>query len=134
MYRPRRIRSERARDVVKERHGKLHIFVDDAGIGPTGADETYPSEDGAESSAINVDGIFFGVRAFTPLLSESGEAMAGGASIVNVSSMCTGSSVRSKTSAYNASRRCSPADHQGIALEFRDRKYPHSRPIRCIPA
>lgn len=114
---------QRALAHVTERHGSLHILVNNAGIGPTGAIETYSTKDWRKIMAINVDGVFFGVRAFTPLLSASGNAVKGGSSIINVSSMY-GIVGAVETSAYNASKGAVRLFTKGIALEFATKKMP----------
>jgi NAD(P)-dependent dehydrogenase (short-subunit alcohol dehydrogenase family) len=112
---------ERVRNHVVQRFGKLHILVNNAGIGPTGAIETYPTADWRKIMAINVDGVFFGVRAFTTLLAESGKNVKGGSSIINVSSMY-GIVGAVETSAYNASKGAVRLFTKGIALEYAAKK------------
>lgn len=114
---------QRARDVVVSRHGKLHILVNNAGIGPTAAVETMALEDWRRVMAINVDGVFLGVKTFTTLLTESGVGVRGGASIINVSSMY-GIVGAVDTSAYNASKGAVRLFTKGIALEFATKKMP----------
>jgi NAD(P)-dependent dehydrogenase (short-subunit alcohol dehydrogenase family) len=114
---------QRALACVNERHGRLHILVNNAGIGPTGAIESYSTEDWRKIMAINVDGVFFGVRAFTTLLAKSGAEVKGGASIINVSSMY-GLVGAVETSAYNASKGAVRLFTKGIALEFATKKMP----------
>ena len=113
----------RARDAVIERHGALPILVNNAGVGPTAPVETMPLGDWRRVMAINVDGVFLGVRTFTPLLAQSGAAVAGGASIINVSSMY-GIVGAVDTSAYNASKGAVRLFTKGIALEFAAKKMP----------
>ena len=76
--------------VVDETLGKLgglDILVNNAGIDLTGAVETLELEDWRRIMAINVDGVFMGTKRFVPLMAESGSAVQGGSSIVNVSSI-----------------------------------------------
>jgi NAD(P)-dependent dehydrogenase (short-subunit alcohol dehydrogenase family) len=114
---------QRARDLVAERHGKLHILVNNAGIGPTCAVETMELEDWRRVMAINVDGVFLGVKTFTTMLAKSGAEVTGGASIINVSSMY-GIVGAVETSAYNASKGAVRLFTKGIALEFATKKMP----------
>jgi NAD(P)-dependent dehydrogenase (short-subunit alcohol dehydrogenase family) len=114
---------QRARDMVVERHGKLHILVNNAGIGPTSPVETMPLDDWRRIMAINVDGVFLGVKTFTPLLAKSGAEVAGGAAVINVSSMF-GIVGAVDTSAYNASKGAVRLFTKGIALEFAAKKMP----------
>jgi NAD(P)-dependent dehydrogenase (short-subunit alcohol dehydrogenase family) len=114
---------QRARDLVQQRHGKLHILVNNAGIGPTCPVESMALEDWRRVMAINVDGVFLGVKTFTPMLAKSGVDVTGGASIVNVSSMY-GIVGAVETSAYNASKGAVRLFTKGIALEFATKKMP----------
>jgi NAD(P)-dependent dehydrogenase (short-subunit alcohol dehydrogenase family) len=114
---------QRARDVVQERHGKLHILVNNAGIGPTSPVESTSMEDWRRVMSINVDGVFLGVKTFTALLTESGADVTGGAAIINVSSMY-GIVGAVDTSAYNASKGAVRMFTKGIALEFATKKIP----------
>ena len=108
---------------VTERHGKLHILVNNAGIGPTSPVESMTLDDWRRVMAINVDGVFLGVRTFTPMLAKSGTEVAGGASIINVSSMY-GIVGAVDTSAYNASKGAVRLFTKGVALEFASKKMP----------
>jgi len=114
---------QRARDLVQDRHGKLHILVNNAGIGPTSPVESMSLDDWRRVMAINVDGVFLGVKTFTPMLTLSGAEVAGGASIINVSSMY-GIVGAVETSAYNASKGAVRLFTKGIALEFAAKKMP----------
>jgi NAD(P)-dependent dehydrogenase (short-subunit alcohol dehydrogenase family) len=114
---------QRAREVVVSRHGKLHILVNNAGIGPTAPVETMEMEEWRRVMAINVDGVFLGVKTFTTLMAESGADVRGGASIINVSSMY-GIVGAVETSAYNASKGAVRLFTKGIALEFASKKMP----------
>lgn len=67
---------------VKEKHGALHILVNNAGIGVGARIFDMPVEDWRRQMAINVDGVFFGVKHGIPLMAESG-----GGSVVNISSV-----------------------------------------------
>lgn len=112
-----------ARDHVVARHGKLHILVNNAGTDLTGAVENIPLEDWRRIMAINVDGVFLGTRTFTPLLAASGGGVAGGASIINVSSIM-GLVGMSEVSAYNASKGAVRMFTKGIAMEFAAKRMP----------
>lgn len=114
---------QRARGVVMERHGRLHILVNNAGIGPTAPVDTMALDEWRRVMAINVDGVFLGVKTFTPLLATGGAEVDGGASIINVSSMY-GLVGAVETSAYNASKGAVRLFTKGIALEFAAKKMP----------
>jgi NAD(P)-dependent dehydrogenase (short-subunit alcohol dehydrogenase family) len=114
---------QRVRDVVTQQHGKLHILVNNAGVGPTSAVEVTSLEQWRHVMAINVDGVFLGVKTLTPLMAQSGADVTGGASIINVSSMY-GIVGAVDTSAYNASKGAVRLFTKGIALEFATKKMP----------
>ncbi len=108
---------------VTKHHGKLHVLVNNAGIGPTGAVQDYTLDQWRTIMAVNVDGVFLGVKTFTPLLARCGADVAGGAAIINVSSMY-GIVGAVDTSAYNASKGAVRMFTKGIALEFATKKMP----------
>ncbi|MEO7915296.1 MAG: SDR family oxidoreductase [Novosphingobium sp.] len=113
----------RARDHVAEHHGQLHILVNNAGIGPTHPVDTMTMEEWRRVMAVNVDGVFLGVKTFTAMLADSGAGVTGGASIINVSSMF-GIVGAVDTSAYNASKGAVRLFTKAIALEFAAKKMP----------
>lgn len=113
----------RALAEVTERHGRLHILVNNAGIGPTGAVETLPLAEWRRVMAVNLDGVFLGVRTFTELLAKCGSEVAGGSSIINVSSMY-GLIGAVDCSAYNASKGAVRIFTKAIAVEFASKKMP----------
>jgi NAD(P)-dependent dehydrogenase (short-subunit alcohol dehydrogenase family) len=112
---------QRARDVVQERHGKLHILVNNAGVDLTGAVETMSLESWRRIMSVNVDGVFLGVKTFVPMLAESGAGIKGGSSIINVSSIM-GLVGFNDISAYNASKGAVRMFTKGIAIEFAQKK------------
>jgi NAD(P)-dependent dehydrogenase (short-subunit alcohol dehydrogenase family) len=114
---------QRARDAVIERHGKLHILVNNAGTDLTGPVETLSMENWRRIMDINVDGVFLGVKTFVPLLAESGAGVKGGSSIINVSSIM-GMVGYNEVSAYNASKGAVRLFTKGIAIEFAQKKMP----------
>ena len=93
----------RACDVVKQRHGKLHILVNNAGTDLTGPVDTLTMEAWRKIMDVNVDGVFMGVRQFVPLMTESGRDFKGGASIINVSSIMGQRGLR-QLAAYSATK------------------------------
>ena len=113
----------RVRDAVHDRHGRLHILVNNAGIDLTGAVETLTMEGWRRIMGVNVDGVFLGTRTFVPLLAASGTGVRGGASIVNVSSIM-GLVGYTDTSAYNASKGAVRLFTKSIAIEFATKKMP----------
>jgi NAD(P)-dependent dehydrogenase (short-subunit alcohol dehydrogenase family) len=113
----------RAARAVEERHGALHILVNNAGTDLTGPVETISLEAWRRIMAVNVDGVFLGTRQFVSLLAASGADVKGGASIINVSSIM-GLVGLSEVSAYNASKGAVRLFTKSIALEFAQKKMP----------
>lgn len=112
-----------AHDCVIRQHGKLHILVNNAGTDLTGPVEGIALADWRQIMAVNVDGVFLGTRMFTPLMAQSGAAVTGGSSIINVSSIM-GLVGMSEVSAYNASKGAVRLFTKGIAMEFAVKKMP----------
>lgn len=68
---------------IKARHGRLDILVNNAGIGIGGPVTEMTLEAWRRQTAINLDGVFLGVKHSLPLMREAGN----GGSIVNISSV-----------------------------------------------
>ncbi len=68
---------------IKARHGRLDFLVNNAGIGIGGSILDMTLSDWRRQTAINIDGVFLGVKHSIPLMRESGD----GGSIVNMSSV-----------------------------------------------
>ncbi len=68
---------------VKARHGRLDILVNNAGIGVGGSVLDMTLADWRRQTAVNLDGVFLGVKHAIPLMRASGD----GGSIVNMSSV-----------------------------------------------
>ena len=114
---------ERAIALVKERHGKCHILVNNAGTDLTGPVEDITLESWRRIMSINVDGVFLGTKHFVPLMAQSGADFRGGSSIINVSSIM-GLVGMNEVSAYNASKGAVRLFTKGIAIEFAQKKMP----------
>jgi NAD(P)-dependent dehydrogenase (short-subunit alcohol dehydrogenase family) len=67
---------------VKDRFGRLDILVNNAGIAIASSVLTMSLADWRRQQAINLDGVFLGVKHSLPLMRESG-----GGSIINISSL-----------------------------------------------
>ncbi len=71
---------------IAARHGRLDILVNNAGIAPMDTLEGTSLADWRRCYAINVDGVFIGMKAATALLRDSGAAASHAACVVNISS------------------------------------------------
>lgn len=78
---------EQVRAAVAERHGRLDILVHGAAISIVASIEDTPLSEWHRVNGVNVDSIIIGTQALLPLLKVGGKARAGGASIVNFSSV-----------------------------------------------
>ncbi|WP_332764254.1 SDR family NAD(P)-dependent oxidoreductase [Phenylobacterium sp.] len=67
---------------IKARHGRLDILVNNAGIGISGSVLEMSLADFQRQTAINLDGVFLGVKHAIPLMRQGG-----GGSIINMSSV-----------------------------------------------
>ncbi|MDP3750050.1 MAG: glucose 1-dehydrogenase [Phenylobacterium sp.] len=67
---------------IKARHGRLDILVNNAGIGISGSVLEMALADFQRQTAINLDGVFLGVKHAIPLMRQGG-----GGSIINMSSV-----------------------------------------------
>ena len=67
---------------LKQRNGGLNILVNNAGIGIAGSIVDMTLADWQRQQAINLDGVFLGIKHSIPLMRESGSG-----SIINLSSV-----------------------------------------------
>jgi NAD(P)-dependent dehydrogenase (short-subunit alcohol dehydrogenase family) len=67
---------------IKARHGRLDILVNNAGIGISGSVFEMTLADFRKQNAVNLDGVFLGVKHAIPLMRETG-----GGSVINMSSV-----------------------------------------------
>jgi len=77
----------RIADAVQAAHGRLDVLVNNAGISIVGRIEDTPLAEWHRVNAVNVDSVIIGTNVLLPLLKEGGKARAGGASIINFSSV-----------------------------------------------
>jgi NAD(P)-dependent dehydrogenase (short-subunit alcohol dehydrogenase family) len=97
---------------IRARHGRLDILVNNAGVGYAGPVTEMSLELWRRQMAINVDGVFLGVKHALPLMREHG----GGGSIINLSSIA-GIKASANVSGYNASKGAVRLFTKSIALE-----------------
>jgi NAD(P)-dependent dehydrogenase (short-subunit alcohol dehydrogenase family) len=103
--------------------GGLDILVNNAGIGEGGFLEDTSLEQLHRIASVNVDGVFLGMRECLPLLSTGGKRWAGGAAIVNLSSVA-GLIGSPRLHAYGASKGAVRLMTKSVALECGIKKYP----------
>lgn len=73
--------------LVSEKYGRLDALVNNAGLSLTARIEDTHLAEWRRLQAVNVDSVVIGVQVLLPLLRRGGKARAGGASIVNFSSI-----------------------------------------------
>jgi len=110
-----------AQSSVREKEGRLDILVNNAGTDCVGAVETLEMEAWRRIMSINVDGVFLGVKTFTPLMSETGAQTPAGSSVINISSIM-GLVGYAETSAYNASKGAVRLFSKATAIEFAQKR------------
>lgn len=98
-------------DVVIAAHGALHVLVNNAGIALAGSTFEMSVEDWRRQLAVNLDGVFLGLKHGVPLMSRSG-----GGSVVNMSSTA-GLVGNAGLSAYSASKGGVRMLSKSVALE-----------------
>jgi len=96
---------------VRERHGRLDVLVNNAGIGIAASIVDMSLQDWQRQQAINLDGVFLGLKHAIPLMRESG-----GGSIINMSSVA-GLKGNARLAAYNATKGGVRLLTKGVALE-----------------
>ncbi len=97
---------------IRARHGRLDILVNNAGVSYSGPVTEMSLEIWRRQMAINVDGVFLGVKHALPLMREGGA----GGSIVNVSSIA-GIKASANVSGYAASKAAVRYFTKSVALE-----------------
>jgi NAD(P)-dependent dehydrogenase (short-subunit alcohol dehydrogenase family) len=112
-----------AAKALGQRESRLDILVNNAGVDCTGAVETLEFKAWRRVMSINLDGVFLGTRALTPLLAESGRTTPAGSSIVNVSSIL-GLTGFAEASGYSASKGGVRLFSKSIAIEFAQKRMP----------
>ncbi|MEE2890773.1 MAG: glucose 1-dehydrogenase [Pseudomonadota bacterium] len=98
-------------DAVVAAHGGLHVLVNNAGIGVGGSIVEMELSEWQRQQAINLDGVFLGVKHGIRAMRE-----AGGGSIINMSSVA-GLKGAPNLAAYNATKGGVRLFTKGVALE-----------------
>lgn len=83
---------------IKDAFGALHILVNNAGICLTGSVEDISIEGWRRTHAVDLDGVFYGIRTCLPLMRQSG-----GGAILNISSI-SGIVAAGNLAAYNSAK------------------------------
>jgi NAD(P)-dependent dehydrogenase (short-subunit alcohol dehydrogenase family) len=96
---------------LRARHGRLDVMVNNAGIGLSGPVTEMSLSDWRRQTAVNLDGVFLGVKHALPLMRESG-----GGSIINVSSIA-GLKASPNASGYCATKGAVRLFTKSVALE-----------------
>ncbi len=96
---------------MERRHGGLHVLVNNAGIGIGGSIVEMTLADWQRQQAINLDGVFLGIKHAIPLM-----RTVGGGSIINMSSVA-GLKGNARLAAYNATKGGVRLLTKGVALE-----------------
>jgi NAD(P)-dependent dehydrogenase (short-subunit alcohol dehydrogenase family) len=78
---------QRVEALIREKYGRLDALVNNAGISIVTKIEDTPLEEWHRVYAVNVDSAILSAQILLPLLKEGGKARAGGASIINFSSV-----------------------------------------------
>ncbi len=98
-------------NAVRQRHGRLNVLVNNAGIGIASSIVELSLADWQRQQAINLDGVFLGIKHAIPLMRDGG-----GGSIINMSSVA-GLKGSARLSAYNATKGGVRLLTKGVALE-----------------
>ena len=101
-----------------QQFGGLHILVNNAGIGVGGSIVEMRLEDWQRQQAINLDGVFLGIKHAIPAMCDSGYG-----SIINLSSVA-GMKGAPGLAAYNATKGGVRLLSKGVALECTQNQWP----------
>lgn len=103
---------------IRKRYGRLNVLVNNAGVGIGGSILDMPLADWQRQQAVNLDGVFLGVKHCIPLMRESG-----GGSVINMSSVA-GLKGAANLAAYNATKGGVRLFTKGVALECAQNRWP----------
>ena len=101
---------------VRSNHGKLDVLINNAGIGMTGLVHEMDLDLWRKMMAVNVDGVFLGVKHALPLMREAGSG-----NVINVSSVA-GIRSTANFSCYCATKAAVKSFTKSVALECAEAK------------
>lgn len=108
--------------LVEDRFGRLDVLVNNAGIVITGPMEQTSHADWKRLMTINVDSAFLGCKALLPMLRAGGAHHAGGASVINLSSVLGMVGVADEM-AYSVSKAALRQMARTLAIEWAQHGY-----------
>ena len=108
---------------VRADHGRLDVMVANAGTDCTSRVEEISLADWHRVMAVNVDGLFLGVKHCAPLMEETGRTTRGGSSVIAISSIM-GIVGIADASAYNTSKGAVRLFCKAVAIEFAQKRMP----------
>lgn len=106
---------------VRADHGRLDVLVANAGTDCTSRVEEITLADWHRVMAVNVDGLFLGVKHCAPLMDETGRQTRGGSSVIAISSIM-GLVGIADASAYNTSKGAVRLFCKAVAIEFAQKR------------
>lgn len=101
---------------TRDRHGKLDVLINNAGIGMTGLVHEMDYDLWRKMMSVNVDGVFLGTKHALPLMREAGSG-----NIINVSSIA-GIRSTANFSCYCATKAAVKSFTKSVALECAEAK------------
>lgn len=107
---------------VERQFGRLDVLVNNAGIVLTGPVEKTSHADWKRVMSINVDSVFLGCKTLLPLLRSGGAHHAGGASVINLSSVLGMVGVVDEM-AYSVSKAAVRQAARTLAIEWAQHGY-----------
>lgn len=103
---------ERVIGAIRQRHGRLDVLLNNAGIGLSGPVVDMSLADWRRQTAVNIDGVFLGVKHGLRLMRDAGA----GGSIINVSSIA-GLKASANVAGYCATKGAVRLFTKAVALE-----------------
>lgn len=104
-----------AADATIDRFGKVHILVNNAGVGGGSAYDDWSQNGWDWTMAVNVMGVVYGIEIFAPLIEKHGE----GGQIVSTASVA--GLMAASSAPYFASKYSVVAISEGLRVEFAER-------------